>query len=265
MQPEVEDMTMPMAGTQHNITIISMRQLYEHQASKVALGLWGAGQMMFNKYLVLTPASTNVRSAEELAALLRNCDLNTSLIRSEGIYDVLDHATAKCGYGGKIALDLTNVAPKEAAPSFDGSTLSSGIEANYELLKEWSTVILYADNKEPINREELAKAASCNFVVLFDTRAKGLTANELLWLFAANTEPMRDISLVEGALVIDARAKRPGATKQNPARWPNIVTADEQTIALVDRRWEEYGIGEKVESPSLHYRRLQLSEGAEWK
>ena len=265
MQPEVEDMTMPMAGTQHNITIISMRQLYEHQASKVALGLWGAGQMMFNKYLVLTPASTNVRSAEELAALLRNCDLSTSLIRSEGIYDVLDHATAKCGYGGKIALDLTNVAPKEAAPSFDGTTLPSGIEVNYELLKEWSTVILYADNDEPINREEIAKAASCNFVVLFDTRAKGLTANELLWLFAANTEPTRDISLVEGALIIDARAKRPGATKQNPARWPNIVTADEQTIALVDRRWEEYGIGEKVESPSLHYRRLQLSEGAEWK
>lgn len=265
MQPEVEDMTMPMAGTQHNITIISMRQLYEHQASKVALGLWGAGQMMFNKYLVLTPASTNVRSAEELAALLRNCDLNTSLIRSEGIYDVLDHATAKCGYGGKIALDLTNVAPKEAAPSFDDTTLPSGIEVNYELLKEWSTVILYVDNDEPINREEIAKAASCNFVVLFDTRAKGLTANELLWLFAANTEPMRDISLVEGALVIDARAKRPGATKQNPARWPNIVTADEQTIALVDRRWDEYGIGEKVESPSLHYRSLQLSEGAEWK
>ena len=265
MQPEVEDMTMPMAGTQHNITIISMRQLYEHQASKVALGLWGAGQMMFNKYLLLTPASTNVRSAEELAALLRNCDLNNSLIRSEGIYDVLDHATAKCGYGGKIALDLTNVAPREAAPSFDGSTLPSGIEANYELLKKWSTVILYADNDESINREEIAKAASCNFVVLFDTRAKGLTANELLWLFAANTEPTRDISLVEGALIIDARAKRPGATAQNPARWPNIVTADEQTIALVDRRWDEYGIGEKLPSPSLHYRRLQLSEGAEWK
>ena len=265
MQPEVEDMTMPMAGTQHNITIISMRQLYEHQASKVALGLWGAGQMMFNKYLVLTPASTNVRSAEELAALLRNCDLNTSLIRSEGIYDVLDHATAKCGYGGKIALDLTNVSPKEAAPSFDGSTLPSGIEVNYELLKEWSTVILYIDNDEPINREEIAKAASCNFVVLFDTRAKGLTANELLWLFAANTEPTRDISLVEGVLVIDARAKRPGAAAQNPVRWPNIVTADEQTIALVDRRWEEYGIGERMESPSLRYRRLQLSEGAEWK
>ena len=265
MQPEVEDMTMPMAGTQHNITIISMRQLYEHQASKVALGLWGAGQMMFNKYLLLTPASTNVRSAEELATLLRNCDLNYSLIRSEGIYDVLDHATAKCGYGGKIALDLTNVGAKEVAPSFDSTTLPSGIEANDELLEKWSTLILYADNDEPINREEIAKAASCNFVALFDTRAKGLSGEELLWLFAANSEPTRDISLVEGTLIIDARAKRPGATAQNPARWPNIVTAEEQTITLVDKRWEEYGIGEKLPSPSLHYSRLKLSEGAEWK
>ena len=265
MQPEVEDMTMPMAGTQHNITIISMRQLYEHQASKVALGLWGAGQMMFNKYLLLTPASTNVRSADELSALLRNCDLSTSLIRSEGIYDVLDHATAKCGYGGKIALDLTNVGTKEVAPSFDSTTLPLGIEANDELLEKWSTLILYADNDEPINREEIAKAASCNFVALFDTRAKGLSGEELLWLFAANSEPTRDISLVEGTLIIDARAKRPGATAQNPARWPNIVTAEEQTITLVDKRWEEYGIGEKLPSPSLHYSRLKLSEGAEWK
>jgi 4-hydroxy-3-polyprenylbenzoate decarboxylase len=265
MQPEIVDMTMPAAGTSHNIAIISMNSRYQGQATKVTQGMWSAGQMMFNKYLVLTPATTDVRNSEQLAALLRNCDVQSAVIRGEGIYDVLDHATAKCGYGGKIALDLTNVAPKEAAPSFDGSTLPSGIDVNYELLKEWSTVILYADNDEPINREEIAKAASCNFVVLFDTRAKGLTANELLWLFAANTEPTRDISLVEGALVIDARAKRPGATKQNPARWPNIVTADEQTIALVDRRWDEYGIGEKVESPSLHYRRLQLSEGAEWK
>ena len=265
MQPEMVDMTMPTAGTQHNITIISMRQLYEHQASKVALGLWGAGQMMFNKYLLLTPASTNVRSAEEMATLLRNCNLSNSLIRSEGIYDVLDHATAKCGYGGKIALDLTNVEDKEGSPSFDATTLPSGIEASDKLLKEWSTLILFADNDEKIDREEIAKAASCNFVVLFDRRAKVLTANELLWLFAANTEPTRDISLEGNTLVIDARAKRPGADSKNPPRWPNIVTADEATIALVDRRWSEYGIGEKLSSPSLHYRALQLSEGAEWK
>ena len=264
MQPEVEDMYMPSAGTQHNITIISMRQLYERQASKVALGLWGAGQMMFNKYLLLTPATTDVRSPKELAALLRNCDLRKSLIRSEGIYDVLDHATATCGFGGKVALDLTNVAEQEQKISFDSKLLPNGVVADTTLLAEWSALLLFADNDLAIDTAELSKVSNCNFIAIFDKRAKDMSVNELLWLGAANTEPSRDITLHGATLTIDARPKRPKANSKNPSRWPNIVTADEATIALVDKRWSEYGIGEFIPSPSEHYSALKLSNGAEW-
>ena len=264
MQPEVEDMYMPSAGTQHNITIISMRQLYERQASKVALGLWGAGQMMFNKYLLLTPASTNIRSEEEMAWLMRNCDLRKSLIRSEGIYDVLDHATATCGYGGKIALDLTNVAEREEKITFDNNALPEGVVADTTLLDKWGALLLFADNDMKIEASELAKAAKCNYIVIFDRRAEKMSANELLWLGAANTEPTRDITLCGSTLVVDARAKRPNANDENPSRWPNIVTADEKTIRLVDSRWTEYGIGEFIASPSERYSALKLSDGAEW-
>ena len=264
MQPEVEDMFMPSAGTQHNITIISMRQLYEHQASKVALGLWGAGQMMFNKYLLLTPASTNIRSEEEMAWLMRNCDLKKSLIRSEGIYDVLDHATATCGYGGKVALDLTNVAECTEQMTFDNSSLPEGIVADTILLDKWGALLLFADNDLKVDANEIAKATNCNYVVIFDRRAEKMSANELLWLGAANTEPTRDIALCGSTLVVDARAKRPNANDENPSRWPNIVTADEATIRLVDSRWAEYGIGEAIPSPSERYSALKLSEGAQW-
>ena len=264
MQPEVEDMYMPSAGTQHNITIISMRQLYERQASKVALGLWGAGQMMFNKYLLLTPASTNIRSEEDMAWLMRNCDLRKSIIRSEGIYDVLDHATATCGYGGKIALDLTNVAEREEKITFDNNALPEGVVADTTLLDKWGALLLFADNDMKIEASELAKAAKCNYIVIFDRRAEKMSANELLWLGAANTEPTRDITLCGSTLVVDARAKRPNANDENPSRWPNIVTADEKTIRLVDSRWTEYGIGEFIASPSERYSALKLSDGAEW-
>ncbi len=264
MQPEVEDMYMPTAGTQHNITIISMRQLYERQASKVALGLWGAGQMMFNKYLLLTPASINIRSPKDMAALMRNCDLRTSLIRSEGIYDVLDHATATCGYGGKVALDLTNVSEREQEIVFDSEALPNGIVANTSLLDEWSALLLFAENDLHIEPESIAKATNANYAVVFDKRAMGLNAEELLWLGAANTEPTRDITLIGTTLVVDARAKLPTLSDKNPSRWPNIVTSDKATIALVDSRWEEYGIGERLPSPSERYHTLQLCEGAEW-
>ena len=264
MQPEVEDMFMPSAGTQHNITIISMRQLYERQASKVALGLWGAGQMMFNKYLLLTPASTDIRSEEEMAWLMRNCDLKTSLIRSEGIYDVLDHATATCGYGGKVALDLTAVAEREETLTFKSNALPEGIIADTTLLEKWGALLLFADNDLEINASDVAKAANCNYIVIFDRRAENMSANELLWLGAANTEPTRDIMLYDSALIIDARAKRPMADSKNPSRWPNIVTSSEETIRLVDSRWTEYGIGEFIPSPSERYNRLKLSDGAQW-
>ncbi len=264
MQPEVEDMYMPSAGTQHNITLISMRQLYERQASKVALGLWGAGQMMFNKYLLLTPATTNLRSAKELAALLRCCDVRSSLIRSEGIYDVLDHATATCGYGGKVALDLTNVEVGERKFHLDRTALPSGLEVREELLAEWGALLLFAENDLAIDLEAVAKATNANYVVVFDKRALTLSGEELLWLGAANTEPMRDIELHDTTLVVDARAKLPNLSSKNPSRWPNIVTSDEATIALVDSRWSEYGIGEVLPSPSKRYSTLQLSEGAEW-
>ena len=264
MQPEVEDMYMPSAGTQHNITIISMRQLYERQASKVALGLWGAGQMMFNKYLLLTPASANIRSEEEMAWLIRNCDLTTSLIRSEGIYDVLDHATATCGYGGKVALDLTNVAKREEEIAFDSTLLPEGVVASTTLLEKWGALVLFADNEHKIEASEIVKVANCNYILLFDRRAEKMSANDLLWLGAANTEPTRDITLCGSTLVIDARAKRPKGDSKNPSRWPNIVTSSEETIRLVDSRWEEYGIGERLESPSEHYKALKLCEGAQW-
>ena len=264
MQPEVEDMYMPSAGTQHNITIISMRQLYERQASKVALGLWGAGQMMFNKYLLLTPATTDVRSPKELSELLRNCDLRKSLIRSEGIYDVLDHATATCGFGGKVAFDLTNVAEREQNISFNRELLPSGVIADTALLEEWGALLLFADNDLEIDLEKVAESANCNFIAIFDKRAKDLSVEELLWLGAANTEPSRDFVLHGSTLTIDARPKHPKASSENPSRWPNVVTSDEATIALVDKRWNEYGIGEFIPSPSEHYRALKLSEGAEW-
>ena len=262
MQPEVEDMYMPSAGTQHNITIISMRQLYERQASKVALGLWGAGQMMFNKYLLLTPAHTDIRSTTEMAQLLRNCTPTEAVIRSSGIYDVLDHATPTCGYGGKVALDLTNVSQRDYTPSFDSEKLPSESSFNADFVERWSTLLLFADNDLRIDYKEVAEAAKCNFVVIFDRRAESLSAEDLLWLGAANTEPNRDITLYGSTLIVDARAKH--NTEGAPHRWPNVVVADHATIELVDRRWAEYGIGDFIASSSLRYEALLLSNKAQW-
>ena len=43
---------------------------------------------------------------------------------------------------------------------------------------------------------------------------------------------------------------------------PNVVASSPETISQVDGRWEEYGLGSFIESPSLHYSRLQYGDGA---
>lgn len=274
VQPEVEDLWMPTAGTAHNLAIVSIDKRYRGQAHKVAQALWGAGQMMFNKYLVITSAATPIRSFEALSALLRRVDLSRCLIHSEGILDVLDHATATCGFGGKLALDLTDTDPETAVKAV---TLPSeahpagGIELyGARHADDLGLVVLYAAESRPdkVDVEQYLHEngfRDVKYAVVFDYQAAGTMSDEdLLWLAAANTDPRRDVHLTaEGTLVVDARSKRPGV-EGNPARFPNVVMSSQETIRLVDGRWEEYGIGPRLESPSRRYRKLWLSDRAEW-
>lgn len=271
-QPEVCDLTMPVAGTAHNLAVVSIDRRYEGQATKVAQGLWGAGQMMFNKYLLVVPHGCDVRSPEALAALLRRAEFPRDAVRSEGIYDVLDHATATSGFGGKLALDLTGIDP--ALPAGEAElperfVMTGGVAAaDARHLAAWGVLVLYADDAAA-ERPDLDAFFARNpcrgvrYAVLFDGRARGLEAGELLWLAAANTDPRRDAVVREGMLRLDARSKRPGEAG-NPERFPNVVTSLPETVRLVDRRWEEYGLGGRIASPSERYRRLLLSGGAAW-
>lgn len=265
MQPEIVDMTMPTAGTSHNIAIISLKSRYLGQSAKVAQGMWSAGQMMFNKYLILTPESTVVRDSDQIAALIRNCNPTQAIIRGEGIYDVLDHATATCGYGGKMALDLTDVKRTDKIPTVTDITLPEGVTMNSALVEKWSVLLLFADNALNIDLSAIAaqEGVGCNCIALFDSRAEGFEAEDLLWIAAANTDPRRDIALHAGKVTVDARVKIPGV-EGNPARFPNVVTSTPEVIEAVDRRWEEYGIGEFIASPSLKYRKLLFNDRAEW-
>ena len=258
LQPEVRDLTMPEAGTAHNVAVVSIDRRYEGQAVKVAQSLWGAGQMMFNKYLLVVPSGTDVRDSDALARLLRRIDPVRDLVRSEGILDVLDHATATPGFGGKIAIDATAAgpAPDSASSAQSAPRLPEGCRT--DLLEKWGAALAFAEPGAGVRTPE-----GVRYFVLFDPAAAELTPEELLWLAAANTDPRRDVRTEGATLVIDARSKRPGEGG-NPVRFPNVVTASEATVGLVDRRWTEYGLGAFVESPSRRYRRLLLSGGAQW-
>ena len=274
VQPEVRDLWMPVEGTAHNLAVVSIDKRYVGQSHKVAQSLWGAGQMMFNKYMVVASAEHDIRSFATLGRLLRRADQKRDIIRSEGVLDVLDHATATCGFGGKLAVDLTDVdinsevqpiaEPRIAKPCGGVALFDS------RFVEEYGLLLLFADEYRPEKvdvTEYLTKntITGMKYVALFDYQAAGsMTMNDLLWLAMANSDPRRDVKLLSGGeLLLDARSKHPGVG-DNPARFPNVVMSATDTIHLVDERWAEYGLGEKIESPSRRYRKLWLSNKAEW-
>lgn len=272
VQPEVRDLYMPEQGTAHNIALVSITKRYMGQANKVAQGLWGAGQMMFNKYLLITPEHTDLRNKEHIFALLRGLNPHRDMIWSEGILDVLDHATPTTGYGSKLAIDLTDIdtttpvtftEPRTAQPA-------GGVELfNTEFVGSLGLLVLYAERewRERVDVEEYLNRNNIRgikYVALFDRGAAGwMRPSDLLWLAAANTDPRRDIRVVDDIIIVDARSKRPGYG-DNPPRFPNVVSSLPETIHLVDSRWEEYGLGDLIESPSRRYRKLWLSDNAQW-
>jgi 4-hydroxy-3-polyprenylbenzoate decarboxylase len=145
-----------------------------------------------------------------------------------------------------------------------------GVELfNTEFAKEYGILILYAEREyhDTIDIERYItenKFDDMKVVALFDRGAAGnMTPSDLLWLAAANTDPKRDIRIFNNTIIVDACSKRPGYG-DNPSRFPNVVTSLPETIKLVDNRWEEYGIGELIESPSRRYRKLWLSDSAQW-
>lgn len=269
VQPEVRDLWMPPAGTAHNLAVVSIERRYAGQAHKVAQALWGAGQMMFNKYLVVAPAETDIRDLGALARAVRRFDPGRGLIRSEGVLDVLDHATATNGFGGKAAFDLAQCGD-EPCPGLPARwRYVGGIEgADTSLVAEWSALQLFAPREA--GRPDVGAFAGANalrgvkYAILFDLEARDATTPfDRVWLAAANTDPRRDLWCEAGILWLDARSKRPGMPG-NPDRFPNPPTSRPETIARVDARWEEYGVGERLPSPSERYRALRLSDQAAW-
>ena len=64
--PEIVDIALPAEGVFHNLVFVSIKKTYPMQAYKIMHGLWGMGQMMFTKYIVVVDADVNVHNTSEV-------------------------------------------------------------------------------------------------------------------------------------------------------------------------------------------------------
>ncbi len=112
--PEIIDYNLPVEGAFHNLALVRIKKRYPGHAYKVMSALWGLGQMMFTKVIIVVDEDVDVQSpAEVVWRTLANIDPQRDVLFSRGPMDVLDHASIGPSFGSKMGIDATRKWPEE--------------------------------------------------------------------------------------------------------------------------------------------------------
>jgi 4-hydroxy-3-polyprenylbenzoate decarboxylase len=106
--PEIVDMHFPAEGIFHNLVIISIDKRYPGHARKIMNAVWGLGQLMFSKTVIVVDKGVNVHDPREVAWIVgTHIDPLRDVQFTRGPLDDLDDACDLPAYGGKMGIDAT--------------------------------------------------------------------------------------------------------------------------------------------------------------
>jgi 4-hydroxy-3-polyprenylbenzoate decarboxylase len=112
--PEVRDISMPAEGVFHNLILVSIHKRYPGHARKVMHAIWGLGQAMFSKVIVVVDDDVDIQNVAETAwKALNNIDPQRDIEFVLGPVDSLDHASRLPDFGSKMGVDATRKWPAE--------------------------------------------------------------------------------------------------------------------------------------------------------
>ncbi len=283
--PELQDMSLPVEGVAHNISIVRIKNSYPGHAYKVMNALWGAGQMMFNKILVAVDGDIDIHNPLQLAKVIsNNVNPSTDIFFGKGPLDVLDHSSDQPSIGSKMFIDATYKnsensiiydLPDDESIAEDFSPLPIGVAAfNVSLIQKGISVVIVAIDKMIIpntkdlfsNIFRMRSLRNLKTIIVVD---KDLNINNIpmvIWYLAGNLEPQRDTYFYNNQtggtnhVVFDGTRKVYQADKPN-RDWPNVVMMDKDTIKRIDQKWNSLGLGNFIPSPSIILQSLSHGDG----
>ncbi|MBK8329586.1 MAG: menaquinone biosynthesis decarboxylase [Bacteroidetes bacterium] len=291
MVPEILDMNMPVEGVFHNLVLTKIEKSFAGQAQKVMNAMWGAGQMMFNKILVITDESADLNQYEAVAKhVFKHLNAATDIYFSQGPMDVLDHSCTKMGFGGKMCIDGTIKHEEEISEETYQEEMHvsvAAIQSKYPevkgintalLAKDIACVIISVQKQQTHHVQKLTEALHADqlmkgikMVLIVDASSDVNDISSCLWRVCNNFDPKRDAKVLKtfnqthqsfATIYIDGTRK----TKQHDLfqrDWPNAIVSDKATILAIDKKWASLGLGTLIDSPSLKYQDTVIGESAE--
>lgn len=291
MIPEIIDMVLPMEGVFHNLVIVKIKKDYAGQALKVMNSMWGAGQMMFTKMIVVVDGDVDIHNNLEVAKYIsENVDPQHDIIYTSGPMDVLDHSCSKSSFGGKMGIDATKKHPEELRADASiankiktienkekiKSTFTEIKDINDSLLSLGVSLVVVSIEKnrkghiKEINEKlfSLEEFKNVKVIIFLEHTIDISDLADAVWRFSNNVDPKRDSYIVEAA--DDQSISHVGFDGTRKTKeldgfsrdWPNILANTPEVIEKVDAMWSKLGLGEFIESPSRKYIKQVYEGGA---
>jgi 4-hydroxy-3-polyprenylbenzoate decarboxylase len=250
--PEIKDYHMPPAGVAHNWVNVSIEKRYPGQGYKVANGLFGLGQMMFAKVIVVLDPGAPLKGPQSLQAALQNAVPGRDTLVSRGPIDVLDHSSRAMGFGGKLIIDGTAKLEEEGGPVPFTPRAHQSLPGFPGLQQKQLPGIWMAtfEKNRPHQAREIAQhllaapqSEGIRLMLLTDADTR-LEFDEVMWAVLNNIDPERDAWVMPGAdgpvLVLDGTRKL--AEEGFARRWPPKIVMSAEIVRRVDERWGRLGL-----------------------
>jgi 4-hydroxy-3-polyprenylbenzoate decarboxylase len=137
--PEIVDMHFPAEGIFHNLVIISIDKRYPGHARKIMNAVWGLGQLMFSKTVIVVDKDVHVHDVREVAWIVgTHMDPARDVQMTKGPVDDLDDAAELPAYGGKMGIDATRKWASEGYTRSWPSRISTTEEAGRRAGEIWN-------------------------------------------------------------------------------------------------------------------------------
>lgn len=132
---DVADLFLPLETGFHNFAIVASKQRYPRQGRKTALGLLGAGQLMFQKVVVVVDENHPVKDLDALLdAIDYRVHIPEDLVLLHGmVADTLAHAAPWDNIHDKLIIDATSTPkgdPHSELPDQQGCPESLAVSAS---------------------------------------------------------------------------------------------------------------------------------------
>ncbi len=138
--PEILDYRMPFEGVAHNLMYLKIKKAYPGHARKLMNAIWGLGQAMFTKAIVVVDEDCDIHDDSEVAwRVLNNIDPQRDFEFTLGPIEVLDHASRAACYGSKVGIDATRKMKEEGFEREWPGAISMSPEIKDSIQEKWSS------------------------------------------------------------------------------------------------------------------------------